>query len=334
MPSRWPNKSIPPRGSAANIEFSASQNGILTYLASGAGSVSQLTWFDRQGKALGSIWEPGNYQDLSLSPDGRRAAIHSVSGQNDLWLFEFSRNTSTRFTFDPVVDQEAIWSPDGSQIVWGSPRKLKQDLYRKASSGAGEEQVLLASGSAKVPNDWSPDGRFLLYATVTPKADSDLMVLPLNKDGFIAGSPSPFLATPFNESHGRFSPDGRWLAYTSDESGRSEVYVRPFPASSAGGKWQVSTDGGYQPLWRRDGRELLYFSPDSKLTSVEVSTSPAFKAATPKTLFAAPIYEGPVVSNTHRWDISPDGQRFLINVAPEAGAPITVVQNWQAGLKK
>jgi len=218
--------------------------------------------------------------------------------------------------------------------VWASGRKGPFDLYRKASTGAGEEQVLLASSDAKRPQDWSPDGRFLLY-TSNQKGTLGLWSLPLKADGAAAGPPAPF-STPFNEKSAHFSPDGHWITYASDESGKYEVYVRPFPLpAGGGGKWQISTGGGYQPLWRRDGKELLYFSPDSKLMSVDVSTSSSFKTANPKLLFAASL-AGLATSNTYYWGISPDGQRFLLNVTAEntVSAPMTVVVNWQAGLKK
>jgi Tol biopolymer transport system component len=240
-------------------------------------------------------------------------------------------------TFDPASDQEPLYSPDGSQIVRSSNRKGLRDLYRKAASGAGEDQLLLASKYIKVADDWSPDGRFLLYATGTENAGQDLWLLPLKADGTPSGPPHPFLTTPFNEDHGRFSPDGHWIAYMSDESGKYEVYVRPFPIpAGGGGKWQVSTGGGSQPLWRRDGRELLYFSPDSKLMSVDVSTGTTFKAATSKPLFSAAITGGPFGTSSQHWAITPDGQRFLIEIEPEitATSPMTVVVNWTAGLKK
>jgi len=221
--------------------------------------------------------------------------------------------------------------------VWASNRKGPFDLYRKASTGAGEEQVLLASSDTKNPQDWSPDGRFLLYTPVQ-KGNRDLWLLPLKADGTAAGPPTPYLSTPFEKRSAKFSPDGHWIAYASYESGKFEVYVRPFPLpAGGGGKWQISTGGGLQPLWRRDGKELLYFSPDSKLMSVEVSTSPSFKAANPKPLFAALLSAGSGAgSQTHTWGIAPDGQRFLLNVEAEntASAPMTVVLNWQAGLKK
>jgi len=317
-------------------QFSASEGGVLVYTSGSGVRGSRITWFDRQGKAVGTVGEAGFYRTVSLSPDGTRAIINDARAQNDLWLFDLGRRTSTRFTFDPRTDQDGIWSPDGSQIVWGSTRKGPQDLYRKGSNGAGEEQVLLASDQGKRPSDWSKDGHFILYETSTLKTREDLMTLPLKADGLPAGPPIPFLSTTFNEVSGRFSPDGHWVAYISDESGRPEVYVRPFPTSSSGGKWQVSTAGGVEPIWRRDGKELFYLSADRRLMSVEVSTSPSFKAAVPKALFTATITGGAVVAGVHRWDVAPDGQRFLINVPSEAAVttPMTLVVNWQEGLKK
>lgn len=305
--------------------FWASRNGVLAFKRSDAAAGSQIGWYDREGHLLGTLGEAGPYQDVSLSPDGSRAAVHRGDGQNDLWLLDVARKVSERFTFDAQRDEAAVWSPDGAQIVFASERRGPFNLFRKSASGAGEAEPLLSSGDVDVPNDWSPDGEFLLYSEIDKSRHSGLWLLPLRG----ARKPIPFLTTAFNESHGRFSPNGRWIAYTSEESGKSEVYVRPFPASNAGGKWLISSGGGYQPLWRRDGKELLYFSPDSKLMSVDVKTTSSFQVSAPKVLFTVPMADGPAASNFHRWDIAPDGQHFLINVAVNTGKsqPITVVLN-------
>jgi Tol biopolymer transport system component len=232
-----------------------------------------------------------------------------------------------------------VWSPDGSRIVFDLP---VNGLYLKAASGAGKEELLLKSSGPTSPDDWSRDGRFLLYSAFDPKTGYDLWVLP--DPGRAPGDrkpPTPVIQTQFNERQGQFSPDSRWIAYVSDESGRPEVYVQPFPASSGGGsKVKISGDGGDQPRWRRDGKELFYFSPGGKLMAVDVvATSPVLQAGIPKLLFQAPVFSGGASAmgmDVFRWDVAPDGKRFLINTAaaPAVSEPVTVVLNWTAGLKK
>ena len=327
--------------------FSVSTTGVLAY-RTGAGSAYpalQLTWFDRAGKILGTVGEPGQYNTLALSPDGARVAFSrndpqaagkggagTGGGNTDIWLYEFSRGASTRLTFDPGLDWFAVWSPDGSRIVFSSDRDGPNNLYQKASSGAGNEEALLKSNETKYADDWSPDGRFLAYGL---GREAGLWLLPLTGDD---RKPRPYLETE-SGSQARFSPDGRYVAYTSNQSGKNEVYVRPFPTAS-GGKWMISKGGGNQPHWRRDGKELFYISADSKMMAVEVAgASGTFQSGIPKALFAAPVWGGGTASNTTRYDVTPDGKKFLINsvpaeTTPGASSPITVVLNWQAGLKK
>jgi Tol biopolymer transport system component len=291
-----------------------------------------LVWFNREGKAIGSAPASGRYLELKLSPDDKRVAVARRDAKNaNIWTIEFDRGTSTRLTFDPAVDRFPIWSPDGSQIVFASARKGAMNLYRKPSSGAVEEEVLLNSSEAKYPTDWSSDGHFLLYTVNSTKTRSDIWMLPMDGER----KPVPFLATPFIEGHGQFSPDVHWVAYQSNESGRVEVYVRPFPPSAAG-KWMVSNGGGAQPRWRKDGKELFYFSPDNQLMSVEISaTGSSFKAGTPKSLFAVPGFGGIGSFNGYLWDLTADGQRFLINTTEDTSVePITVVLNWTGLLQK
>jgi eukaryotic-like serine/threonine-protein kinase len=315
--------------------FSASANGVLVYRTGGGGD-SQFTWFDRQGKVLGTAGEQGLYRTPALSPDGRRAAVSLRDSQNGklvLWLFDFSRGTSTRFTFGSSSATSPIWSPDGNRIIFMSKPSGVYDLYQKPANGATDEELLLKSSENKVPTSFSHDGRFLLYLSVDPKTKDDLWVLPLGGDK----KPFPFLQTEFNEVDGQFSPDGRWVAYVSDESGRNEIYVRTFSpdstaaASDTAGKWQVSYGGGTDPRWSADGKELYYMTPDWKLMAVEVTTNPVFQAGAAKLLFQAPQQTSVTVG-----DYTVDGKRFLF-LAPAgqtAPAPFTVVLNWQAGLKK
>ncbi len=325
---------------AGPLQFSAAANGVLAYhpgtsTASNIFTMSRLAWFDRTGKALGTAGEPGVYNTLALSPDGARLAgdhtERGPEGQNtDIWLYDFSAGTPTRFTFNPGTDWMPAWSPDGKEIAWSSSRDDGSNLYKKPSNGADKDELLLKSTERKAANDWSRDGRFLLYSSLGK--GSDLWVLPMTGED---RKPRIYLQTEFQESQARFSPDSRWVAYTSNESGVNEVYVRPFPDASAG-KWMVSKGGGNQPHWRRDGKELFYISADSKMMSVDVSTGAGFKSAVPKTLFPAPVMGGASATNTTRYDVSPDGKRFLINTVGDAGSSlaITVVLNWQAALKK
>ena len=314
--------------------FSASSNGVLVY-RTGSGGESQLTRFDRQGKVLGTAGERGLYNTLALSPDGTRVAVERLDPQNGkeaLWLVDLSRGTSTRFTFGSSGVANAIWSPDGSRIIFASSPETTgvYDLYQKPPSGAKDEELLLKSGESKFPSSLSRDGRFLLYTAADPKRKLHLWVLPLAGDK----KPFPFPQTEFNDVDGHFSPDGHWVAYRSDESGRYEIYVRRFSpdskaaASDAGARWQVSYGGGVEPRWSADGKELYYATLDWKMMAVEVTSKPVFLAGTPKLLFQAPGQptRGP-------GDFTVDGQHFLF-LAPMGQAPFTVILNWQAGLKK
>jgi Tol biopolymer transport system component len=338
--------------------FSVSATGVLAYRTgsdrAGFGGVTQLTWFDRQGQALGTAGEPGPFNSVALSPDGTRVAVsrtapggrRGLSGlAHDIWVYETARGTSTRLTSNPAIDWLATWSPDGRSLIFSSERDGSVfNLYQKLSSGAGEDELLFKSNEDKSSQDWSHDGRFLLYSVgVRGRGDfrattQDLWVLPLTPNSTGGLKPEIYLKTEFNESQARFSPDGRFIAYSSDISGRDEIYLRPFPAASAG-RWTVSTDGGVAPRWRADGKELFYISLDSKMMAVEVNTRPAFKAGIPKTLFHAPIWGGASFRVATRYDVTADGNKFLINSllinsgAP-AASPITVVLNWTALLKK
>jgi eukaryotic-like serine/threonine-protein kinase len=310
--------------------FSVSENGVLVYQTGAAMAGDQLLWFDRTGKQTGELGDPALYSDLELSPDGKRASI-SIADQagkgRDIWFYDVARGLRSRFTFGPEAAVTSIWSPDGSRIVFNANRKGHFNLYQKSSSGAGAEEVLLEDNFEKYPTSWSPDGRFILYRTSSPQTRAELFVLPLSGDR----KPVPFLNTKFDEGFGQFSPDGRWVAYRSNESGRNEVYVAPFPGP--GGKWQISTAGGDRPRWRRDGSEIFYLAPDNKLMAAAVNDKGAnFEVGAVKPLFEARFVTG----GRNQYAVSADGQRFLINTVPEqaASAPITVVLNWTAGLKK
>ena len=313
--------------------FSVSAAGLVSYRALGVGR-RQLTWFDRSGKALGTLGVPDESALLNpdLSPDGRRVAVdRTVQGNTDIWLLDGVR--TTRLTFDASADDYPLWSRDGNRIVFSSYRKGPLDLYEKPSSSVGNEQSLVESPQNKAAYDFSPDGRFLLYVSVDPKTGRDLWVRPMDGEK----KPFVFLNTSFDERLGQFSPDGRWVAYQSDESGRPEIYVRRFPAQP-GGEWrQVSTSGGSQPRWRLDGKELYYIAPDGKLMAVPITLKgTALEPGTPEALFQTRIVGGGANNLAFRqqYDVGPDG-RFLINVTTEdtVTAPITLLQNWKPPAK-
>jgi serine/threonine protein kinase len=325
------------QNSAQYAGFSVSSSGELVY-AAGAAAGQQLTWFDRTGKRIGSLGDPADVSRLHYSPDRKSLAVSITdpSSRNaDIWIYDVARGLRTRFTFDPAAELNAIWSPDGGTIVFDSSRNGKGDLYRNRSNGTGSEELLYADSLRKLPTSWSPDGRFLLYYTTNdPKTGYDIWVLPeplgpagASKSG---AKPYPFLRTPFNEYYGEFSPDGKWVAYVSDESGRYEIYVTPFPGP--GGKRQISTGGGVFPRWRSDGKEIFYASNAGRLTAAEV----AEKGDTLEVGSITPLFGAFPIGIGYTYDVSADGQRFLAVVPPEQSnsAPLTLVQNWMMGLKK
>jgi Tol biopolymer transport system component len=315
-----------PRGN-----FSVSDTGILVYDPIASRQKKELIWVDRVGNPIRSLGVEGGWTGPRLSPDEKRVAIDRRDSQTDtpdIWLYDVAGGGDQRFTFDPASDILPVWAPDGSRIVWASVREETYDLYQKAGSAAGQDALLLKSSNRKFPSDWSQDGRFIVYYQIDPKTKRDLWVLPVASDQ----KPFPFLQTEANEVGGQLSPDGRWMAYASDESGVYEVYVQSFP--SGGGKRQVSTKGGIGPRWRRDEKELLYYAPDGKLIAVEVKGGASFEAGQPRALFE--LHSGNGVVTEPPYAVTADGQRFLLNtlVDESGGAPLTVVVNWQAGLNR
>lgn len=305
--------------------FSVSADGQVAYRPSG-GTFSQLTWFDRTGKASGVIPETGS--DVSfpeLSPDGKSVAVvRTVPNNIDVWLIDLVRGGLRRFTFDTAADQLPFWSPDGTRIAFQSNRKGPFDIYLKPSSGVGTDTLLLTTPNNKGALDWSKDGRFLLYFEVDPKTGRDLWAL-----GMAGNERKPHVVanTPFEERNGQFSPDGRFVAYETNESGLFQIVVQPFPDPTS--KWQVSTGGGTLSRWRPDGKELYFISPDGKMMVVPVATAGArFEAGTPVALFPTRIVGGALSTFKHQYAVSRDG-RFLINQAAESTAPITLILNWK-----
>ncbi len=318
-------------GAQGSGTFSVSDNGLLAYQTGAQGDPSRLQWFDRTGKAIESIGQVAAHTHPRISRDGRRVVSALLDGQTallDLWLYDLPRRVSTRFTFEPAVNLFPVWSPDGGRIAFASNRKGRHNIYQRATSGSGDDELLLPPAATfRFPTDWSPDGGLIAFQANSAQANTGLDLWIFS---FTDRKERPFLATPFQEWSPQFSPDGRWIAYTSDESGRPEVYVRPFQGSS--GKWQVSNGGGSYPRWRRDGREVFYIAPDKTLMTVEVQAGSAFEIGAPKPLFRTQIRSTDAGS---QYDVSADGQRFLINtIVPEEQSAITVVQNWTAGLKK
>jgi Tol biopolymer transport system component len=309
--------------------FAVSGAGLMAYRAGGSGA-SQFTWLDRTGKAVGVAGAPEG-QGLNhpeLSPDGRRVAMDRwAQGNSDVWLGDLLGGGLTRLTFDAAVDANPVWAPDGTRIAFASTRAGVFDLYVKPSNGAGAEAPVLASPYRKIPQAWSRDGRWLLYHEDAPTTGRDLWALDLSAP---AAAPRVVAHTPADELLAKFSPDGRWVAYQTNESGRFEVVVQPFP--DAGGRWQVSTAGGVSPRWRADGTELYFLAPDATLMAAPVTAAGAtFAAGPPVALFPTRIVEGGTIAQGRpQYAVAADG-RFLINqpVADAAVPPITLILNWR-----
>lgn len=322
--------------------FSVSENGTLVYMkpdrGKGRGASAQLAWWDRAGKQIGLFGPPGTYDDFRLAPDEKRIAFSTTRTDNtDVWVMDALRGVSSRLTSDPAIDDPPMWSPDGLRVVWASNRSGPFDLYGKSASGTGPEQLLIKMGTpAGWPEDWSRDGRFVLYEIPGAKTGEDLWIAPQPSQSEGGDrKPAPYLQTEFDEKHGRFSPDGHWVAYTSNESGVDEVYVQSFPLSGA--KFQISAGGGREPEWRKNGTELFYIAGDQTLMAVPINlaslTSEPFQIGQPKHLFRIPVLDTFVGRS---YQVSNDGQRFLIRTltSSAAGTPLTVVLNWQTELKK
>jgi eukaryotic-like serine/threonine-protein kinase len=319
--------------------FDASETGVMAYQYGSYVNGSQLRWFDRSGKPLEIVAEAGFYGIPVLSPDGRKllaARVAQFGNYGDLWVFDLARGVRTRITFDDADNAGGIWSHDGKRILLGARGRYYYSIYETDSSGGGNKRLILDAGGNAGPIGLSPDGRFLLYGRddVPGLTQGRLWVYPMS------GQSPPFpLLERGTQLDGQISSDGRWVVYTSNESGRNEVYVVPFrppPQSSTPrsadsyGKWQISTSGGQQPRWRRDGRELFYVAADNTLMSVPVTSSGSrFEVGAAHPLFRANLDLGFV------YDVSPDGSRFIMNTAaPETTAPITLVENWPSDFAK
>ena len=309
--------------------FSVSDNGVLAYRAGAPEAGSKLIFFDRAGKELSVLGDQAIYWTPRVSPDGRRVAVEVSDpriGLIDIWIYDVERGLRTRFTFDAAPEFYPVWSPDGSRVVFNSNRKGVFNLFIKDSSGAGTEELLYESKENKWPVSWSSDGKFLLFENEGGKTRDDLWALTMTGEH----KAFPVVQTPAEEAEPVISPDGRWLAYLSDESGKDEVYVAPFPGP--GGKYQVSVNGGERPRWRRDGKELFYLGEDDKLMSAEIRV----KGTSLEVGAVKPLFQTRPQRLGMIYDVSGDGQRFLVNssVVEQVSSPVTLVLNWPTGVAK
>ncbi len=307
--------------------FAVSSTGVLAY-QSGVATSLRLAWFDRAGKRTSAGYDPAGLRLLHLSRDGKLAALSVwTAGNNDIWIYDLARGLRSRFTFDPESETEAVWSPDGKTVAFNSSRRGHYDLYSKTVNGTGTEDLLYSDGADKYPTSWSPDGQYLLYGSTKSTGGNGIFALPLTGDR----KPFPFVKGNFNETNAQFSPDGHWVAYSANESGRSEIYVAQFPGP--GGKRQVSVAGGSVPRWRADGRELFYIGPGQMLMAAEIGLKPD----NAEVGAVHPLFAGLLSGNGFQYDVSADGQRFLAVAPPEeteSSEPLTLVFNWTGGLKK
>lgn len=317
--------------SQGEMHITVSATGLLLY---GTADLTQLAWWDRNGKQLN---EAGEAVDgivmFRLSPDERQIAVQRATAEaQDLWLFDADRRVSTRLTADRTISTQPVWSRDGRTILY--THLGSSTLFRKLSSGAGEKQVVIQRSNNSMPYDWSRDGHWVLLREMNPDTKYDIWKLPITSDGKLQEgiTPTPYLQTPFNEQMPRFSPEAspRWVAYVSDDSGRPEVYIDAFPEPR--GKKRISTNGGQFPEWGAGGRELFYVSPDNQLMAVSLTTGPGLQPSSPRTLFPLPQQAGFAASP---YQPGRDGQRFLVLTSPEVPwQALTVIVNWPALIKQ
>ena len=311
-----------------DFDFSVSDNGVLAYQI--GGTKSQLAWFDRTGKKLESVGAADNYATLALSPDGARAVaglLDTDGRQADVWIIDLSRGTKSRLTFDPQSDGDPTWSPDGKRIMFTSNRTNDGHihLYETSANTTADNQLLLRSDADDIPMSWSPDSTSVLFLRFKTTARATVWLLSVADR-----QAKPLLESQaFDYGSAEFSPNGRFIAYDSNESGRNEVYVQTFPPS--GQKWVISNGGGSLPLWRRDGRELFYLTQDGKVMSAEMKSDSTFDSVVTKQLFQTQFKRAPGIP----YAVTNDGSRFLINTPAEANTatPLVVVLNWTATLK-
>ncbi len=321
------------------VGLSVSDTGTLVYAQGGARTVLRLNWFDRDGRIAGSPGEAAPYADLALSPDERQIAISlgtEITDNRDIWVMDVARGIRTRQTHGVETDISPIWSPDGLRVVFEGRRSGNVSMRQKLVNATASDESLLEGTSSSgdvtqnlLPSDWSADGRYIAYTRRARSRASDVWVLPLFGDR----QPFPVIQTEFTETSGVFSPDVRWIAYTVADGEQTNVFVQPFPG--AGDKYQVSKDGGSHPVWRADGKELFYLSPDGTLLAVTIESTRAFEAGVPRTLFRTST-DAPQFNSGRQYAVAKDGKRFLmISRAEESRvAPMTVIVNWPATIRK
>jgi eukaryotic-like serine/threonine-protein kinase len=325
-----------PGANAGYYGFSASVSGVLAHSSvPGEYGPQRLVWLDRTGAAqeMTSVVSADLFAPR-ISPDGLRVAYEGTESANgDVWIYDTLRATRSRLTTDPNGDAGPIWSPDGESIIFRSGTD-RGSLFLRKADGSGTAAVLAATGFNVAPTDWSPDGRRVLYRSQDPAGRVDLWYLERSEGSDSEWAPHPFLDTPAIEVYARISPNGRYAAYVSDESGRREVYVQPFPAGGA--RTIVSTQGGGAPVWSRDGREIFYVTPDNDLMAVQVTTDGDFKLGAAARLFSHANLSGTTTS-TANYDITPDGRRFITvepadaNTQTASASPrVGIVLNWPA----
>ncbi|HSP07938.1 MAG TPA: hypothetical protein VLR94_12235, partial [Acidobacteriota bacterium] len=318
-------------GYSAYGAFSASAQGVLSFGKLDEAQ-KEIVWHDRNGKELGSMGQPADYREPSMSPDGKKVVIEKrdlETDNNDLWIVELSRGTFSRFTFESSNEVSPVWSPDGKAVIYCSNPDGRINIYQKQVSGSGSQEILVNTADPKYPDGLSSDGRYLLYDELANTTKFDIWYVDLQN----GNKRAPFLNTPFNETHARFSPDGLWVAYSSDESGRSEVYIRRFPPSSDV-SLQISTTGGDQAQWRIDGKELFYISADRQMMSVPIQPGATLEPGDPVPLFPADVDPNGLIDDRNQYLVTADGQKFLFaqRAAQPEVSPITVILNWTAML--
>ena len=318
-------------GTGATAALSASAAGPFAYRTGPSTARNHFVWFDRSGTARETIPGSDDFDAFhsSLSRDESRLALSRIDGTSDIWVLDVKRGVSTRLTTDPAFDLTPEWSPDGHRIAFTSNRMGLSEyaLYMRSADGTGKDELLVAEGLGRTsPNDWSPDGRFILYVIGHADGTRDILARPLEGDQ----KPVPVVATSFNETNAQFSPDGRWIAFQSNESGQPEIYVQPF--LRPGQKVRISTAGGVQARWRHDGKELFYLAPDQRLMAVPIQVdaqlSNGVDVGTPAALFTTSLAGVPQNGSGRHYMVSRDGQRFLMDTLREVTIPITVVLNW------
>ncbi len=318
-------------------QYSFSSTGSVVYVPGGIQSAqSQLAWVSRNGAAQPLPAPVRAYRGPRLSPDGRRVAVAIEEQESQTWLYDVSLETLTRLTFEGSANYNSVWTPDGKRIVFNSNKEGPLNLFWQLTDGSGGLERLTTNGYTQAPMSWSPDGQVLAFIEISPTTGRHIWTLRMGDASPSSGQvrkPQLFLQTPFTESAPRFSPNGRWLAYTSNESGRFEIYVQPYPGP--GGKWQISTEGGTEPVWNPNGRELFYRSGD-KMMAVDVTTQLSFSVGKPRMLFEGQFVPAP--ATFPNYDVSADGERFLMlkpsESAGEAPTQINVVLNWFEELKR